>query len=62
MLHVVGHARTYLRRDSDVVIAIGSARSGTPLEVGVVDIEGDDPVVIHAMRLRPAWLQYLGGW
>jgi hypothetical protein len=62
MLHVLRHARTYLRRDEDVVIAIGSSRSGAPLEVGVVDIEGDDPVVIHAMKLRRTWLRYLGGW
>jgi len=41
-------------------MAIGHARDGTPLEVGVVDIEGDDPVAVHAMRLRPAFYRHLG--
>src|SRR5215207_8096061 len=31
---------------------IGPDRAGDFLEVGVLDVEGDDPVVIHAMRLR----------
>ncbi len=32
---------------------IGPAFDGALLEIGVFDIEGDDPVVIHAMPLRP---------
>ena len=29
---------------------IGPAATGALLEIGVLDIEGDDPVVIHAQR------------
>jgi hypothetical protein len=32
---------------------IGPARDGQLLEVGVLDFEGDDPVIIHAMPVRP---------
>jgi hypothetical protein len=32
---------------------IGPARDGSLLEIGVLDFEGDDPVVIHAMPVRP---------
>jgi len=31
----------------------GPAQDGTPLEIGILDLNGEDPVVIHAMRLRP---------
>jgi hypothetical protein len=39
--------------DDDLTMLIGRARNGTPLEIGVLDLNGEDPVVIHAMRLRP---------
>ncbi len=39
--------------DDDLTMLIGPARDGTPLEIGVLDLNGEDPVVIHAMRLRP---------
>jgi hypothetical protein len=39
--------------DGDLTMLIGPARDGTPLEIGVLDLNGEDPVVIHAMRLRP---------
>jgi hypothetical protein len=31
---------------------IGPARNGALLEVGVLDFDGDDPVIIHAMAVR----------
>jgi hypothetical protein len=31
---------------------IGPAQDGSLLEIGILDAEGDDPVVIHAMPLR----------
>ena len=38
--------------DVDLTMLIGPVRNGTPLEIGVLDLNGEDPVVIHAMRLR----------
>ncbi len=32
---------------------IGPASDGALLEFGVLDLEGDDPVIIHAMPLSP---------
>jgi hypothetical protein len=32
---------------------IGPATDGTLLKIGVLDLEGEDPVVIHAMPARP---------
>jgi hypothetical protein len=53
----VWHAvRTAIRKidmDDDLTMLIGPARDGTPLEIGVLDLSGADPVIIHAMRLRP---------
>jgi hypothetical protein len=37
---------------------IGPARSGDPLEVGVV-VDGDGVSILHAMRARP---KFLKGW
>ena len=31
---------------------IGPDRNGALLEVGVLDFDGDDPVIIHAMAVR----------
>src|SRR5260370_39805240 len=39
---------------------IGPARDGTPLEIGVLDLSGEDPVVIHAMRLRSKFYPLIG--
>jgi hypothetical protein len=39
--------------DDDLVMLIGPASDGALLEIGILDIEGDDPVVIHAQPLRP---------
>jgi hypothetical protein len=44
--------------DEDLTMLIGPARDGTPLEIGVLDI-GDDPVVIHAMWLRPKFYPFI---
>ena len=54
-----GMLRTAIRKidmDDDLTMSSarpGPARDGTPLEIGVLDLNGEDPVVIHAMRLRP---------
>ena len=44
----------------DLTMLIGPAATGALLEIGVLDIEGDDPVVIHAMALRPTFHRFLG--
>lgn len=44
--------------DVDVVMFIGPARNGDPLEVGVVSDE-EGLACIHAMRARP---KFLKGW
>ena len=36
------------------------ASDGALLEIGVLDIDGDDPVVIHAMALRQKFYRFLG--
>jgi hypothetical protein len=56
-------ARTAIRKidmDEDLTMLIGPARDGTPLEIGVLDLLGEDPVIIHAMRLRPKFYQFIG--
>jgi hypothetical protein len=60
----IWHAvRTAMRRvviDEDLTMLIGPASDGAPLEIGIRDIDGDDPVVIHAMPLRPKFYRFLG--
>ena len=55
-------ARTATRKidmDEDLTMLIGPARDGTPLEIGVLGLGGDDPVIIHAMRLRPKFYPFI---
>lgn len=46
--------------DEDLTMLIGPASDGALLEIGVPDIDGDDPVVIHAMALRQKFYRFLG--
>ena len=46
--------------DGDLTMLIGPASDGALLEIGVLDLDGDDPVVIHAMPLRPKFYRFLG--
>ena len=39
---------------------LGPASDGALLEVGVLDLDGNDPVIIHAMPLRPKFYRFLG--
>jgi hypothetical protein len=61
----IAHAtRTAIRRvrmDGDLTMLIGPATDGSLLEIGVLDLDGEDPVVIHAMPLRPKFYRLLGG-
>jgi hypothetical protein len=45
--------------DEDLTMLIGPATNGAFLEVGVLDIDGDDPVLIHAMELRATFYRFL---
>jgi hypothetical protein len=59
ILHAV---RTAMRRDvidEDLTMLIGPASDGALLEIGVLDIDGDDLVVIHAMPLRQKFYRFL---
>jgi len=51
--HAVRTAIRKIDMDDDLTMLIGPAQDGTPLEIGTLDLNGEDPVVIHAMRLRP---------
>ena len=56
-------ARNAMRRillDEDLTMLIGPTTDGALLEIGILDIEGDDPVVIHAQTLRPKFYRFLG--
>jgi hypothetical protein len=58
--HAVRNALRKVTMDDDLTMLIGPSRSGSMLEVGVLDIDGDDPVVIHAMPLRSKFYPFLG--
>lgn len=45
--------------DDDLTMLIGAATDGALLEIGVLDIDGDDPVAIHAMPLRQKFYRFL---
>ena len=45
--------------DEDLTMLIGPGADGRLLEIGVLDLESDDPVVIHAMELRRKFYLFL---
>lgn len=45
--------------DEDLTMLIGPARGGALLEIGVLDVDGEDAVVIHAMPLRRKFRRFL---
>jgi hypothetical protein len=55
MLHALRNVIRIAESD-DFTMLIGPARDGRLLEVGVLGASGDDPVVIHAMPVRPGFL------
>ena len=58
--HAVRAAVRQVVMDDDLTMLIGPASDGALLEIGVLDIDGNDPVVIHAMPLRPKFYRFLG--
>jgi hypothetical protein len=57
--HAARNATRKIEMDEDLTMLIGPARDGTPLEIGVLGLGTDDPVVIHAMRLRPKFYPFI---
>ncbi len=56
ILHAVEHYLRVYDDQGEVAILIGPDPSGIILEIGVViDDDGDDPRVIHAMKARPKY-------
>lgn len=60
IFHAVRNAMRRRYLGENLTIYIGPARDGTLLEVGVLDVDGDDPVAIHTMGLRPKFYRFLG--
>lgn len=56
MLHAVRMAISERNLEDGLMMLVGPARDGELLEVGVLDIDGDDPVIVHAMRARARYL------
>jgi hypothetical protein len=52
ILHALRNAISH-RADDEFTMLIGPARNGNLHEIGILDADGDDPVVIHAMPVRP---------
>lgn len=48
-----------VRQDGDRVLYIGADTGGRLLEVVVLDPDGDEPAIIHAMPLRAKFYRYL---
>ncbi len=46
--------------DDELTMPIGPARNGAPLELGVLGLDSDDPVIIHALPLRGKFYRFLG--
>jgi len=60
ILHAIRYAIRRRYMGEDLTMLIGPASNGALLEVGVLDLEGEDPVAIHAMALRPKFYRFLG--
>jgi hypothetical protein len=58
MTHAVRNAIAQWRLDDDFTMRVGPARNGELLEVGVLGIDTDDPVIVHAMPTRPQYLPH----
>ncbi len=58
--HAVRNTVRLVSVDEDLVMLVGPRSDGALLEIGVLDIDGSDPVVIHAQPLRPKFHKFLG--
>jgi hypothetical protein len=57
--HAVRNAMRRVELDDDLTMLIGPAADGSLLEIGILDLDGDDPVVVHAMALRDRFHRFL---
>ena len=53
MLHATRNAIAQWRMGDDFTMRVGPSRSGELLEIGLLGIDSDDPVIVHAMPARP---------
>lgn len=58
MLHAARNAVAQWQLDEGVTMRTGPARNGNLLEVGLLGIDSDDPVIVHAMPCRPQYLPH----
>lgn len=58
--HAVRNTMRRVHLEDELVMLIGPAIDGALLEIGVLDIDGDDAVVIHAQPLRRKFHKLLG--
>jgi hypothetical protein len=56
--HAIRNALRIIPQDN-VDVIVGPSRTGELLEIGVLDPDGKDPIVIHAMNCRPGFNPYL---
>ena len=54
----MSHPIAQWQLDDDFTMRVGPARDGDLLEIGVLGIDTDDPVIVHAMRVRPQYLPH----
>jgi hypothetical protein len=58
MHHTVRNPIAQWRLEDEFTMRVGPARDGDLLEIGVLGIDTDDPVIVHAMRARPQYLPH----
>ena len=58
MHHAVRNPIAQWQLDDEFTMRVGPARDGDLLEIGVLGIDSDDPVIVHAMRARPQYLPH----
>jgi hypothetical protein len=59
LLHAVRHAMRHVDLGDDMTMILGPDRTGRMLEVGVLDIDEEDPVIIHGMVMRQKFERFL---
>ncbi len=58
MSHAVRNPIAQWQLDDDFTMPVGPGRNGDLLEIGVLGIDTDDPVIVHAMGARPQYLPH----
>jgi len=58
-VHAVRTAMPRIILDEDLIMLISAGLDGRLLGIGVLDLEGEDPVVIHAMPVRSEVTRFL---